>query len=751
MHQAGGKQLEKQQVHLTTVVYEIQTSEVEMTNYDDLRSFQNRKLNYRLVRSTKFPFLLLLLCISHSGAIHSISRRTKNGPGLPCCCSSFQRGNSLTEPTERVFSGLRGGHSNYDKDDEARSQHRPTSCDLSQQQTIKNTNAKIRDESPRRIFENAQKLGNIPETRHGASSRKMNNPLQGQKVQSTYSSESAQSSAKIRYQQKYYKSSSQPPPPPPPPPPTIPNINQNRSITKEAVFNTSSSDGDYSPMQAVQASEKLGQDETSSKSPSESIAEIGRDERTQIVDRYKHDIVGDHVKEDGLSNKTMHQTAIDIEYSSDYTEATHETYVETNSETHSTNIQSSNTTHTDNETKGSVLDLTNVTMPDGRFKSSNATPETENTHIMSSPEANVSHKDTHKESKLKHIDSNKRATSTSYRPSFDKKLINNSWLMQGISKIGKKIFRPDALKKAPFRGEVSQNRKQKVINGNTLVTGLPSSFKGLSAISLPQDTFDFNDAFALMGVYEKLHLLYQPCLPNKDVEHPCRDDKNETNSEDDIIIQEQEKSELLARRDDNDLAMETTILSAAVVTSFMNTIFPIVQRLARTSTHHRIIKIRKRETRVISKTTRPRQTLLSVIDTEVDLKPFEFERLILELSQNLNEEIIEEIEYEYDEEPIFDEIQKCDNEIYEVEHQLEPEDLYLIEAGISNSVDDILCEGDEGDFSFSDNDSCANDETDEGELLDDSDLDILEEASIDGSRWYSVDEECEYDSDDSIA
>eukprot|EP01083_Nonionella_stella_P160583 525141_1 len=254
-----------------------------------------------------------------------------------------------------------------------------------------------------------------------------------------------------------------------------------------------------------------------------------------------------------------------------------------------------------------------------------------------------------------------------------------------------------------------------------------------------------------MGVYEKLHSLYQPYIPNKDAEHPCRDDKNLTNSEDELIIQEQEKSELSARRDENDLAMEATILSAAVVTSFMNTIFPIVQRLVQTSAHPRIVKIRKRETRVISKTTRPRQTLLSVIDTENDLKPFQFERLLIELSQNLNEEIIEEIEYEYDEEPIFDEIQKFDDEIYEVEHQLEPEDLYLIEAGISDSVDDILRECDEGDFSFSDNDSCANDETDEGELLDDSDLDILEEASIDGSRWYLVDEECEYDSDDNIA
>eukprot|EP01083_Nonionella_stella_P304337 1057097_1 len=125
--------------------------------------------------------------------------------------------------------------------------------------------------------------------------------------------------------------------------------------------------------------------------------------------------------------------------------------------------------------------------------------------------------------------------------------------MQGISKIGKKIIarasapRPDALNKAPFRGKVSQNRKQKVTNRNTLETGLPSSFKGVPTISLPQDTFDFNDAFALMGVYEKLHSLYQPCIPNKDAEHPCRDDKNLTNSEDELIIQEQEKSELSAR------------------------------------------------------------------------------------------------------------------------------------------------------------------------------------------------------------
>jgi len=160
----------------------------------------------------------------------------------------------------------------------------------------KNTKARIREEPPRRIFETAEKLGNIPETRLGASDRKINNPLQRQKMQSTYSAESDQSSAKIRYQQKYYKSSSQPPPPPPPPPPTIRNINQNRPITKGAVFNTSSSDDDYSPMQAVQASEKLGQDEASTKSP---IAEIGRDDRTQIVDRYKDDIVGDHVKKTG--------------------------------------------------------------------------------------------------------------------------------------------------------------------------------------------------------------------------------------------------------------------------------------------------------------------------------------------------------------------------------------------------------------------------------------------------------------------
>ena len=190
---------------------------------------------------------------------------------------------------------------------------------------------------------------------------------------------------------------------------------------------------------------------------------------------------------------------------------------------------------------------------------------------------------------------------------------------------------PDTSNKEHFRGKVSQNRKQQVTNRNTLETGLPLFFKGVSAssISLPQDRFDFNDAFVLMAVYEKLHALHEPCLPTKDVEQPCRDDKNETKSEGNLITQEQEKSKSLARKDENDLAMETTILSVAVVTSFMNTIFPIVQRLARTSTQHRIIKIRKKETRVISKTTRPRQTLLSVIDTEVDLKPFEFERLLL--------------------------------------------------------------------------------------------------------------------------
>jgi len=178
----------------------------------------------------------------------------------------------------------------------------------------------------------------------------------------------------------------------------------------------------------------------------------------------------------------------------------------------------------------------------------------------------------------------------------------------------------------------------------------------------------------------------------------------------------------------------------------------------------RFIKVRKREMKIITKSTRPRETILSHTDTDVDLNTSDFERLLVELGQGPMEEVIEEVEYEYDEEPIFPmgvdmdmdmdmDMELGEEEIfYEVDHQSDSEDAFLLEAlqfgqdedkGAdtpngkgTNKSDKIASSGiRDGDDDESD------DESDDDDLLGDSDLDILDEASIDAPGWLEGDDE----------
>lgn len=179
-------------------------------------------------------------------------------------------------------------------------------------------------------------------------------------------------------------------------------------------------------------------------------------------------------------------------------------------------------------------------------------------------------------------------------------------------------------------------------------------------------------------------------------------------------------------------------IELAIKSSLIQSIVPMLQEY--TAEYMMQMPTRmKRTTRVISKSIRVRETVLSqldVSDTNLDITNTDFERLLFELSSGPAEEIIEEIEYEYDEWPLhFDMLDDMEEHILEI---IEDEK-HLIELktddnfGTSGTpyTEDFDVHNIGNDFDGADYDD---------DLLDDSDLCILEEAEPSDFGWISEDE-----------
>ena len=180
--------------------------------------------------------------------------------------------------------------------------------------------------------------------------------------------------------------------------------------------------------------------------------------------------------------------------------------------------------------------------------------------------------------------------------------------------------------------------------------------------------------------------------------------------------------------------LSNAVSSAILNDSIMNTILPAVYSHI-DNYRPPIQPIRtKREKTVITKTTRARPTILSKIDTDGDMDDIDFARLLMELEGGPNEQIVEEIEYEYDEEPLFIDA----DDLYEVEDQ-DPDIAVIPDVEIDDLNDEqvleIESELDDGVNSEIDND------TDDDDLLDDDELEVLEDARIDSSDWFSGDDD----------
>ena len=180
--------------------------------------------------------------------------------------------------------------------------------------------------------------------------------------------------------------------------------------------------------------------------------------------------------------------------------------------------------------------------------------------------------------------------------------------------------------------------------------------------------------------------------------------------------------------------LSNAVSSAILNDSIMNTILPAVYSHI-DNYRSPIQPIRtKREKTVITKTTRARPTILSKIDTDGDMDDIDFARLLMELEGGPNEQIVEEIEYEYDEEPLFIDA----DDLYEVEDQ-DPDIAVIPDVEIDYLNDEQVLEIE------SELDDVVNSEidngTDDDDLLDDDELEVLEDARIDSSDWFSGDDE----------
>ncbi len=122
----------------------------------------------------------------------------------------------------------------------------------------------------------------------------------------------------------------------------------------------------------------------------------------------------------------------------------------------------------------------------------------------------------------------------------------------------------------------------------------------------------------------------------------------------------------------------------------------------------------KREKTIITKIARVKETILSRIDPDEDLDDIDFVRLLVELEEGPIEEIIEEVGFEYDVEPLEDTFTEG------VEFEEINED----------KVQDLIVENAE-DTSLNNID--VSDEEDD--LLEDYDIEILESAQLDESDW----------------
>ena len=191
----------------------------------------------------------------------------------------------------------------------------------------------------------------------------------------------------------------------------------------------------------------------------------------------------------------------------------------------------------------------------------------------------------------------------------------------------------------------------------------------------------------------------------------------------------------------------STFLSNAVTTavmndSILNSILPAVYNHIENYKPPAPRVVVKREKKVITKTTKVKETILSRIDPDEDLDDIDFARLLVELDGGPVEEIIEQIEYEYDEEPLFLADEDIETEeIYEVDGP-EPDDHIEIPEIDTQLIDDI----DIDDESVIDEGS--EEDTDYDDLLEDEELELLEAARIDESEWFSGDDE-QYDRGDS--
>jgi hypothetical protein len=149
----------------------------------------------------------------------------------------------------------------------------------------------------------------------------------------------------------------------------------------------------------------------------------------------------------------------------------------------------------------------------------------------------------------------------------------------------------------------------------------------------------------------------------------------------------------------------------------------------------------KRSTKVITKSIRVRETILSQLDLSdniPDIANADFERLLLELSSGPAEEIIEEIEYEYDEWPLhFEMLDDMEDHILGSIN----DEKYLIEFKTSEAVGAFDTTHTKNHDIYRRDKATDFDETDyDDDLLDDSDLYILEEAEPSDFGWISEDE-----------
>jgi hypothetical protein len=176
--------------------------------------------------------------------------------------------------------------------------------------------------------------------------------------------------------------------------------------------------------------------------------------------------------------------------------------------------------------------------------------------------------------------------------------------------------------------------------------------------------------------------------------------------------------------------LSNAVSAAILKDSIMNTILPAVYNHIESYKPPPGPVRTKREKTIITKTTMTKPTILSKIDIDEDLDDIDFARLLMELECGPNEQIIEEIEYEYDEEPIFIDT----DDIYEVEdHDADG----TLQLDFDALIDEQVYEG-EHELS---GEKEGEDDTDYDDLLDDDELEVLEDARLDSSDWFSGDDD----------